>query len=74
MPDKPDHELAIDAANHAGDLEVLIETAGYYRLAPSDAERIVDDVQTAVRGWERLAAAANLGPDEMDTIREAIAA
>lgn len=74
MPEKPEHELAIDAADHTGDLELLIETADYYRLAPSDAERIVDEVRTAVSAWEGIAAAADLGPDEMDTIREAIAA
>jgi len=72
MPEKPEHELAIDAADHTGDLELLIETADYYRLAPSDAERIVDEVRTAVSAWEGFAAATNLGPDEMDTIREAI--
>lgn len=73
MPDKPEHELAIDAADHTGDLGLLIETAGYYRLAASDAERIVDEVRTSVGGWERVAAAAKLGREEMDTLREAIA-
>ena len=74
MPDKPEHELAIDAADHTGDLELLVGTADYYRLAPSYAERIVDEVRTAVSAWEGVAAAANLGPDEMDALREAIAA
>ena len=73
MPDKPEHELAIDAANHTGDPELLIETADYYRLPSSDAERIVDEVRAAVSAWERIAATAPLGPEEMDTIREAVA-
>lgn len=73
MPDKPEHELAIDAANHAGDIGLLIESAEYYRLAATDAAQIVDEMREVLGTWEGLARAGNLGAVEVDTIREAIA-
>lgn len=72
MPEKPEHELAIDGANHAGDIGLLIETAEFYRLTTSAAEHVVDDVRTALAGWRQVAAAAALGPLEMATLSEAI--
>lgn len=72
MPDKPEHELAIDAADHTGDVRLLIETAEYYRLSSSGAERIIDEVRGALGTWEAVAKRANLGPLEMDALAEAI--
>jgi hypothetical protein len=72
MPEKPEHELAIDAAVHAGDLDVVIETAPFYRLSPTAARVIVEEVRDALATWPAVARSAHLGPDETDTIREAI--
>jgi serine/threonine-protein kinase HipA len=74
MPDKPEHELAIDAANHTGDVRLLLETAEYYRLPSSDAERIVDEVRQALGTWKAVAKGANLGTLEMDALAQGIAA
>lgn len=74
MPDKPEHELAIDAANHVGDVGLLLETAEYYRLRSSEAGRIVDEVRRAVGAWKAVAKGADLGRLEMDALAEAIAA
>ena len=74
MPDKPEHELAIDAANHTGDVRLLLETAEYYRLSRSYAERIVDEVRQALGTWKAIAKGADLGRLEMDTLAEGIAA
>lgn len=73
MPDKPEHELAIDAANHTGDVGLLLETAEYYRLSSSEAERIVDEVRQALGTWKAVAKGADLGRLEMDALAEGIA-
>ncbi|TFG67295.1 MAG: type II toxin-antitoxin system HipA family toxin [Thermomicrobiales bacterium] len=73
MPDKPEHELAIDADDHTGDIELLVQTAEYYRLPTADAEQIVDEVRDALGTWKAVAKAANVGALEMDAIDEAIA-
>jgi len=74
MPDKPEHELAIDAANHSGDVQLLLETAEYYRLRSPEAERIVDEVRHALGTWKAVAKGVSLGRLEMDALAEGIAA
>lgn len=73
MPDKPEHELAIDAGDHSGDMGIVLETAEYYRLSNTDAERIIDEVRNALGHWKVVAQAASLGRSEMDILDEAIA-
>jgi serine/threonine-protein kinase HipA len=72
VPEKPEHELAIDDANHAGDLGLLVETAAFYRLTTGAAERAVDEVRAALRGWRAVAASVALGSLEMATLEEAL--
>jgi serine/threonine-protein kinase HipA len=72
VPEKPEHELAIDDANHAGDLALLIDTAPFYRLTVSAAGRLVDEIRSALRGWRAIAASAHLGDLEMATLEEAL--
>jgi serine/threonine-protein kinase HipA len=72
MPDEPEHELALNDADHAGDIQVLIETAAYYRLSSDDAERIINEVRTSLGTWTVVAKAAALGAAEMDVLAEAI--
>jgi serine/threonine-protein kinase HipA len=72
MPDKPAHELAIDAGDATGEIDLLIETADYYRLTTSAVEEIVDEIRAALRRWERIARVAKLGPAELDALSEAI--
>lgn len=74
MPEMPEHALAIDADDHLGDIELALSTAEFYRLSSTQAEAVVDDVRAALRGWEVSARSARLGPYEMDTIAEALAA
>lgn len=74
MPDTPAHELAINEADHTGDIALLIETADYYRLSDDDAESIVDEVRVALGTWRAVARIARLGPTEMDALEEGIAA
>ncbi|MGH7704978.1 MAG: type II toxin-antitoxin system HipA family toxin [Candidatus Dormibacteria bacterium] len=72
MPDMPEHTLAIDAVDHIGDIDLVLSTAEFYRLSSAQAGAIVDEVRAALVGWERTAQSAKLGPDEMDTIAEAL--
>ncbi len=74
MPEMPEHTLAIDTDDHLGDIDLALSTAQFYRLSSTQAEALVDDVRVALRGWERSAKTAQLGPYEMDTIAEALAA
>jgi serine/threonine-protein kinase HipA len=74
MPDKPEHELAINDADHTGDVRLLIETAEYYRLSSDEADGIVDEVRASLGTWNVVARAAKLGAAEMDVLDEAIGA
>ncbi len=72
MPDKAEHELAIDEVAHVGDVELLVRTAGHYRLTGSEAQAVIDEVRAALATWHRAAKAATLGRLEIDTLHDAI--
>ena len=73
-PRKPGHELSIDGSVHRGDLDVLRETAPFYRLTGSAAEVIIDEVQLAIATWRDAARAVDLGRSELDVLEDAIGA
>lgn len=50
-PDQSAHVLAIDEYHAQPSLATVIDTAEFYRLSPSRAREIVDEVREAVRGW-----------------------
>jgi serine/threonine-protein kinase HipA len=54
-PDQADHVLAIDEADTRPSLATALATAEFYRLTPSRARAIVDDVRRAARGWRAKA-------------------
>lgn len=72
MPEMGEHELAIDDAVHAGDIELVIETAPFYRLAEGNARAIVDEIRGVLASWRAVAAAAHLSPIEAQTLADAI--
>ena len=72
MPEKAEHELAIDEAVHAGNIDLVLETAPYYRLGDGEARTIVDEVRSALSSWRMVAAAAPLGEAEIETLADAI--
>lgn len=74
MPDKPEHELAIDESIRRPDIELVSETAPFYRLSAVAAKRIIDDVREAVRGWRSMAAEVEMSTDEMDLLAATFAA
>lgn len=72
MPENPEHELAINDADHTGDIDLVLSTAAFYRLSAGAAEQIVEEVRTAVSGWHAIARAAGLGTLETDAIATAV--
>ena len=72
MPEKAEHELAIDEGVHAGDIDLVIDTAPFYRLTAREARAIVDEVRDALGSWRAIAASVPLGEVEIETLRGAI--
>ncbi len=72
VPEKPHHELAIDEGLHAGDIDLVLETAPYYRLSEADARNVIAEVRAALASWRALAAAKGVGDTEFDVLAEAI--
>jgi len=74
VPGKPEHELSLDGAIHRGDLDVLRETAPFYRLSGPEAEAIIDEVRAALATWRDVARGLDLAAAEVDVLEDAIAA
>ena len=53
VPGKPEHELSLDGAIHPGDLDILRETAPFYRLSGPRAEEIIAQVRPRWEGGAR---------------------
>jgi len=73
VPGKPEHELSLEGAIHRGDLEVLRETAGFYRLSGLEAAVTIDEVRAALGAWRDVVRGMNLGAAELDVLEDAIA-
>ncbi len=52
---KEEHALALDFDNHLPDLNIVLDSAGFYRLKRQTAEKIVQQVCDTVSGWEQYA-------------------
>lgn len=72
MPEMAVHELAIDDASHEPDLDLVVETAPFYRLDPPNAARIVDEVTRAVRGWQPIASRVPLSEVELGALEDSL--
>lgn len=66
------HVLAIDEADPTPDTQLALNTADYYRLSTTHAERIVSEIRSVVRDWEPRARALHAKADEIDLMRGAI--
>ncbi len=56
-----EHTLTLDGASAQPDPNLVMATAGLYRLAPARAQAIFDEVRRAVAGWRAVARAHGLG-------------
>jgi len=72
-PLKPEHELSLDGAVRRGDLDVLRETASFYRLSESEAEIIINQVRASLAAWRDAAHTVGLASVDLDVLEEAIA-
>jgi len=61
---KDEHVLSLDLYNHNPDLEIVLSTAGYYRLENDRAKKIVKDVCTVVGEWKAHARKLGLNRQE----------
>ncbi|MCD6526894.1 MAG: HipA domain-containing protein [Desulfuromonas sp.] len=61
---KEEHALALDLNNHQPDLEIVRETAGYYRLNEKNAEAIIQKVCKTVASWKQRAIRYGLSRQE----------
>jgi serine/threonine-protein kinase HipA len=67
-PQKQEHTLAFDESLRSPDLEIVRETAPYYRLSAAEASEVVGEVGRAVGRWPELARQASLPGDELERI------
>jgi serine/threonine-protein kinase HipA len=63
--------LNINETSNALDLSLAIEVAEYFRLSPKRAEELSTQIQSAVKGWDRLAPALGISKSEIDRMRPA---
>lgn len=74
MPDLVEHELAVGIDSHTPSIDLaLTQTAHFCRLKRTQAEQIVDEVQSAIAGWRRLAKRVGLTDDEIELVSAAFA-
>jgi serine/threonine-protein kinase HipA len=64
VPTKPEHAIALDEGDHTPDLDIVRQTAGYYRIKPPQAEAIIREVHEAVGAWRRVATRMGIPRDE----------
>jgi serine/threonine-protein kinase HipA len=72
-PQKHEHVLALDGSLRTPDLEIVRETAPYYRLSTADADEVVGEIRRVVAGWRDLAQRIDLAADELERIGSALA-
>lgn len=72
-PEMPEHALAIDDVSHAPQLDIVLETAPFYRLTKPRAEEIVEEVRAVTATWVREARRLGLAADEIELISSAFA-
>jgi serine/threonine-protein kinase HipA len=71
IPTNSEHALALDEGDHTPSLDLVRQTAGYYRVKPDMAEKILREVQEAVEPWRSVAADAGIDRDEIEVMADA---
>jgi len=71
-PQKHEHVLALDDSVRTPNLEVVRETAPFYRLSAADADEVVDEIRSVVAGWRDLGHRIGLAGDELERIGSAL--
>ena len=72
--DKTDHVLNIDDNDNRPSLDTVLATASFYGLSADRGRRIVEDVATALDGWENAARQAGIARADVALTSSAFAA
>lgn len=62
---KAEHSLTLDGVSAAPDVATVLKTAELYRLEPSRAEEIIEEVKAAVAKWRQAAEQIGCGREEV---------
>ncbi len=72
--DKAEHVLNIDDADNRPKLQTALSTAAFYGLKPTQGQRIVDEVASAVDEWRDVANQVGISRAEVELTAAAFAA
>lgn len=64
--DKAEHVLNIDDADNRPSLQTVLSTAAFYGLTEERGKQIVEEVASAVDGWENLARQAGIARGDVE--------
>lgn len=64
--DKAEHVLNIDDADNRPNLQTVLATAAFYGLTEERGKQIVEEVASAVDGWENLARQAGIARSDVE--------
>lgn len=67
-PEKLEHSLALNDTLRVPELEIVRETAPFYRLSIARGGQIIDDVRRAVARWSSVARDADIPKDEVERL------
>ena len=73
-PEKAEHSLAIDARDGQPSLDLVRDTAPWYRIRRTRMDEIVDEVRLAVSTWPTVAGDLGLAAHEVVFMADALAA
>lgn len=72
--DKAEHVLNIDDADNRPSLRTVLSTAAFYGIDPARAKELIDDVVSAVEGWQDAARGQRIAAADIELTRGAFAA
>jgi len=65
---KLEHGLSFDGTLRIPDVDLVEESAKFYRLTAREARAVVDEVKTAIGSWHSIATGIDLSRDEIDLL------
>ncbi len=72
-PTLNDHQgILINSTTNVSDLGVLLNSAEEYMIAPNDAQRIIEKVQTAAKQWKSLAVRLGIAKREIEMFEQTL--
>jgi serine/threonine-protein kinase HipA len=72
-PERHEHSLTLDGSVRLPDVEVVRDTATFYRLSAERADSIIGEVRDTVRHWRSVARETEIVRDEIERMEDAFA-